>query len=170
VAGEVPASDHGLLGRVGRVTSHALKVTYEFRAATPAPAAEPVRTCTRTCLTDSKYGSRHIWNCLAATYSYDCLGRTLSVSLPGGSGTTTYAYQGNTTTVTEPAGKWKKFTPDALGNLIQVTEPNPRAAPTMKPSRPTTSSMSRLSSPGPAPGLRTEIRDDTMKGRWQFRT
>ncbi len=60
------------------------------------------------------------------TYSYDCLGRTLSVSLPGGTGTTSYLYQGNTTTVTDPAGKWKKFTTDALGNLIQVTEPNPQ--------------------------------------------
>jgi len=59
------------------------------------------------------------------TYTYDGLGRTTSVSLPGGTGTTSYVYQGNTTTVTDPAGKWKKFTTDAMGNLTKVTEPNP---------------------------------------------
>ena len=37
----------------------------------------------------------------------------------------TYAYQGNQTTVTDPAGKWKQFTSDAFGNLTTVTEPNP---------------------------------------------
>jgi YD repeat-containing protein len=47
------------------------------------------------------------------------------VSLPGGTGSTTYVYQGNTTTVTDPAGKWKKFSADAMGNLTLVTEPNP---------------------------------------------
>jgi YD repeat-containing protein len=40
-------------------------------------------------------------------------------------GTKTYSYQGNTITVTDAAGKWKKFTLDALGNLTQVNEPNP---------------------------------------------
>jgi YD repeat-containing protein len=44
------------------------------------------------------------------TYTYDALGRTVSVALPGGTGTTTYAYQGNRTTVTDPAAKWKKYT------------------------------------------------------------
>ena len=39
--------------------------------------------------------------------------------------TTTYAYSGNTTTITDPAGKWKMQTMDAMGDLIQVTEPNP---------------------------------------------
>ena len=28
-------------------------------------------------------------------------------------------------TVTEAAGKWKKYTSDALGQLTQVNEPNP---------------------------------------------
>jgi len=59
------------------------------------------------------------------TYSYDCLGRTLSVTQPGNSGTTTYVYEGNTVKVTDPVGKWKKYTSDAVGNLVQVTEPDP---------------------------------------------
>jgi RHS repeat-associated protein len=59
------------------------------------------------------------------TYTYDGSGRTLTVTAPDGSSTTQYAYQGNSTTVTDPAGKWKTSTVDAYGNLVQVTEPNP---------------------------------------------
>jgi RHS repeat-associated protein len=44
---------------------------------------------------------------------------------PDGSSTTTYLYQGNTVKVTDAAGKWKLFTQDAMGNLVQVNEPNP---------------------------------------------
>jgi len=32
-------------------------------------------------------------------------------------------------TVTDPAGKWKKFTTDTFGNLVQVDEPNPGTSP-----------------------------------------
>ena len=61
------------------------------------------------------------------TYTYDGIGRTLSKAVVGSDtqGTTTYAYQGNTVTVTDPAGKWKAFTTDGYGNLVQVAEPNP---------------------------------------------
>jgi YD repeat-containing protein len=59
------------------------------------------------------------------TYGYDDLGRTLSVTLPDSAGTTTYAYAGNTVTVTDPAGKWKKYTVDGFGNLVTVEEPKP---------------------------------------------
>jgi len=59
------------------------------------------------------------------SYTYDGLGRTVSVLLPDANSTTTYAYSGNATTITDPAGKWKKQTTDAMGNLIQVNEPNP---------------------------------------------
>ena len=38
---------------------------------------------------------------------------------------TRYEYTGSTTKVTDPAGKWKKQTTDALGHLTTVTEPNP---------------------------------------------
>src|SRR5262249_42859272 len=51
------------------------------------------------------------------TYSYDGLGRTVSIVLPDGASTTTSAYSGNTSTITDPAGKWKKQTTDAMGNL-----------------------------------------------------
>jgi YD repeat-containing protein len=47
------------------------------------------------------------------------------VQLPDGAGTTTYSYQGNVVTVTDPALKWKKYTTDAFGRLTQVEEPNP---------------------------------------------
>jgi YD repeat-containing protein len=63
------------------------------------------------------------------TYNYDADGRTVSTVLPDNSGTSTYAYQGNVTTVTDPAGKWKKYTTDAFGNLTQVEEPNSGSAP-----------------------------------------
>jgi YD repeat-containing protein len=58
-------------------------------------------------------------------YSYDAVGRTVSVTHPDNSGTTSYAYVGNTVTVTDPAGKWKKYERDAFGNVTKTTEPNP---------------------------------------------
>jgi len=65
-------------------------------------------------------GSPSAWK----TYSYDGLGRTLTSQLPDGASTTHYAYAGNQTTVTDPAGKWKTFTSDVPGNLVTVTEPD----------------------------------------------
>lgn len=65
-------------------------------------------------------GATAVWT----TNTYDGSGRTLTVTAADGS-VTTYLYQGNTTKVTDPAGKWKKQTTDAMGNLITVTEPNP---------------------------------------------
>jgi RHS repeat-associated protein len=58
------------------------------------------------------------------TNTYDGSGRTLTTTLPDGS-VTTYLYQGNTTKTTDSAGKWKKQTADAFGNLTTVNEPNP---------------------------------------------
>lgn len=60
-------------------------------------------------------------------YAYDARGRTISVTPPGGAGSTTYEYSGNTVKVLEPQDpntpRWKKFTLDADGNITQVEEP-----------------------------------------------
>jgi RHS repeat-associated protein len=58
-------------------------------------------------------------------YTYDGLGRTLSVIQPNGAGTTAYLYEGNTVKVTSPSGKWKKYEMDGLGRLVKVFEPRP---------------------------------------------
>ena len=59
------------------------------------------------------------------TYAYDALGRTLTVTLPGNMGTTAYLYEGEKVKATDAAGKWKRFTMNALGQIVQVNEPNP---------------------------------------------
>ncbi|MFN7919438.1 MAG: RHS repeat-associated core domain-containing protein [Bryobacteraceae bacterium] len=66
-------------------------------------------------------GATQYWT----TYNYDALGRTVSVVAADGASTSTYTYVGNTVKTTDPTGKWKKFEMDAVGNLTQVTEPNP---------------------------------------------
>jgi RHS repeat-associated protein len=70
-------------------------------------------------------GQTPLWT----TNTYDGSGRTLTVVKPDGASTTRYLYQGNTTRVTDPAGKWKLFTNDAMGNLASVTEPDPNNQP-----------------------------------------
>ena len=57
-------------------------------------------------------------------YHYDGIGRTTSVVAPDNS-TTTYQYGANTVTVTDPAGKYKTFFTNAMGNLTQVQESDP---------------------------------------------
>ena len=59
------------------------------------------------------------------TYTYDGIGRTLSVQAPDGASTTSYIYAGNQVQVTDPAGKLKIFTMDAFGNVVTVYEPDP---------------------------------------------
>jgi len=58
------------------------------------------------------------------TYTYDGLGRPIQVWATDGS-ITHYSYSGNTVTVTDPAGKSKTFTMNAVGNLTQVQETDP---------------------------------------------
>jgi RHS repeat-associated protein len=57
----------------------------------------------------------------ATTYSYDALGRTIKTQMPDGSVSQT-SYSGNQTTVTDPAGKQRQYTYDALGRLTAVLE------------------------------------------------
>ena len=59
------------------------------------------------------------------TYTYDGLGRPLTVQQPDGASTTNYSYSGNVTTVTDPKGNAKQFTTDVEGNLVTVAEPDP---------------------------------------------
>jgi len=66
-------------------------------------------------------GGTPVWT----VYTYDGIGRTLTVEKPDGASTTTYSYSGNQTTVTDPAGKTKTFTSDVEGNLLTVVEPDP---------------------------------------------
>ena len=68
-------------------------------------------------------GANPLWK----TYTYDAIGRTLTMIAPDGASTTTYSYAGNTVTVTDPAGKWKRYVSDAFGRLVQVTEPSPNS-------------------------------------------
>jgi RHS repeat-associated protein len=62
-------------------------------------------------------------------YTYDGLERTVKTVQPDGVSAITYAYSGNQTTVTDPAGNWKQFTKDVLGNLTTVVEPDPANQP-----------------------------------------
>jgi len=68
-------------------------------------------------------GNTAVWT----VNTYDALGRTVSTVAPDGASTTTYQYQGNVATVTDPAGKQKTYTVDAFNELIQVTEPSPNS-------------------------------------------
>jgi uncharacterized protein RhaS with RHS repeats len=61
----------------------------------------------------------------ATVYTYDALGRTVKVLLPDGASNTQCTYQGNVTTVMDPAGKWKQYFNDAFCNLVAVLEPDP---------------------------------------------
>jgi YD repeat-containing protein len=65
-------------------------------------------------------GAGSVWT----TYVYDALGRTTGVTNPDGSAKS-YQYVANTVTVTDEAGKWKKYWMDGYGNLTQVQEPDP---------------------------------------------
>ncbi len=60
-------------------------------------------------------------------FTYDALGRVLTSVRPDGHSTTAYSYAGSTATVTDPAGKWKQFTRDAFGHIVQVQEPTPNS-------------------------------------------
>ncbi len=79
-------------------------------------------------------------------YTFDAIGRTLSVTLPDGASKTSYTYQGNWTTVIDPAGNWKQYEKDSFGNLIAVVEPDPSAGSPLKtpPATPSTNAAGTL--------------------------
>jgi RHS repeat-associated protein len=79
-------------------------------------------------------------------YTFDAIGRTLSVTLPDGASKTSYTYQGNWTTVVDPAGNWKQYEKDSFGNLIAVVEPDPSAGSPLKtpPATPSTTAAGTL--------------------------
>jgi YD repeat-containing protein len=52
-------------------------------------------------------------------YGHDALGRTTSVLAADGASTARYEYLGNTVKAIDPAGKWKRYTRDAFGNLVR---------------------------------------------------
>jgi RHS repeat-associated protein len=89
-------------------------VKYEYDACSCSPTGRQTKV-------SNPYlsGETPLWT----VSEYDALGRVTRVTAPEGSATTT-SYSGNTTTVTDPAGKRKKFTYDAFGNLTQVAEPD----------------------------------------------
>ena len=58
----------------------------------------------------------------AKEYTYDALDRVLTETMP--MGTTSYAYDGFTTTITDANGVDKDLTKDAYGNLVEVKEYN----------------------------------------------
>jgi len=61
------------------------------------------------------------------SYAYEPLGRKISETNPDNSVLRT-AYCGSTTLVTDPAGRWRRSTTDALGRLAEVDEPNASGA------------------------------------------
>ena len=99
---------------------------HSYTSTTYAPCAcSPLAKIQKTSQPYAYGSSASAWT----TYTYDGLGRPLTVQQPDGASTTTYAYLGNQTTVTDPAGKWKQFTTDVSGNLVTVTEPDPANPP-----------------------------------------
>jgi uncharacterized protein RhaS with RHS repeats len=74
-------------------------------------ACSPLLKLWRTSTPFNPNSGTAVWT----TYTYDSSGRTISVTAPDGTSTSTYSYSGNNTTSTDPAGKWKMQTTDAFG-------------------------------------------------------
>jgi RHS repeat-associated protein len=114
------------LGRAIRVDRGDTSSMHSSTATVYAPCAcSPLAKIQKTSQPYVYGSSASAWT----TYTYDGLGRPLTVQQPDGASTTTYSYSGNVTTVTDPAGKWKQFTTDVSGNLVTVTEPDPANPP-----------------------------------------
>ena len=74
-----------------------------------------------------KPGNPIVWT----TYTYDELGRVLTVTHPPNTAAQGFGeqdqdvYYANTVKITDPAARWKKYTMDGYGNLTRVDEPKP---------------------------------------------
>jgi RHS repeat-associated protein len=111
---------------VQRGDSTTADATTSYTASVYAPCAcSPLGKLQKVSMPYPSGGSASAWT----TYTYDGLGRTVSQQKPDGASTTQYAYAGNQTTVTDPAGKWKTTTTDVSGNMTQVLEPDPANQP-----------------------------------------
>ena len=86
----------------------------------PAPARPWANSCSRPCR--MRRTATPSGRCTPTTASG---GRSASFRRTARAPPRTPFYQGNTVKVTDPAGNWKIFTMNALGNLVQVTDPNP---------------------------------------------
>ena len=114
------------LGRAILVARGDTSGVHSYTATSYAPCAcSPLAKIQKTSQPYAYGSSASAWT----TYTYDGLGRPLTVQQPDGASTTHYAYLGNVTTVTDPAGKWKQFTTDVEGNLTTVIEPDPANTP-----------------------------------------
>jgi RHS repeat-associated protein len=94
-------------------------VKYEYDACSCSPTGRQTKVSNPYNPNDPSPNNVPKWTLTA----YDALGRVTHVTAPDTSVSTT-SFSGNTTTVTDPAGKRKKFTYDAFGNLTQVAEPD----------------------------------------------
>jgi hypothetical protein len=90
-----------------------------------------------------------------------CARQRTQVTLQDGVSHTTYAYSGNTVTVADPGGHWKKYTMDVFGNVTQVNEPNPAGGADYVThyaynafDKLTTVTMPRIAARGDSPGRR----------------
>ena len=114
------------LGRAILVARGDTSGVHSYTATTYAPyGGSPLGKIQKTSQPYPYGSSASAWT----TNTYDGLGRSLTVQQPDGASTTSYAYSGNVTTVTDPAGKWKQFTTDISGNLTAVVEPDPANPP-----------------------------------------
>src|SRR5262249_11007537 len=114
---------HDGLGRISQTqltsdtSTDFVDITYDV-AGRKATVSNPYRSTG-----DSTYG--------ISTYLYDALNRPTKVIPPdgsSGSNNVTTQYCGNSTLVTDQAGKWRRSLTDALGRLTEVDEPNSTTA------------------------------------------
>jgi YD repeat-containing protein len=137
------------LGRVSRVTNPTRCQSSVFPEACPA---------------ESTFG--------VTKTKYDALGRPTRVIPPDGNEATDAnviktAYSGNSTTVTDQAGKQRRSFSDALGRLIQVDEPSATSATSGTGAATISGSEQSTGGTGPTPGTGTVTIEGSEQSGWQ---